>query len=306
LYRERPPENDQERIEDLIHLYIDGAFDRRELLKRVAVYTGSVAAAMAAVGSEIMAQSAPPAGTPANASVPEEASDVQWFWVQYPGEAGTLRGYFARPRFETRRVPAILVIHENRGLNDHIKDVTRRVARAGFVALGVDLLSRVGGTEAFPNPTDAGAALTRLTAAQMLADLKAGLEFLKVADYVRPDRLGTVGFCFGGGLVYTLAFNTPELTAAVPYYGTPPNPLPPWDNMNAKLLAIYSETDYNQNSRIPEVLTGLVQRRQTLGLHLYQGTRHGFHNDTGAAYHAAAASDAWSKTITFFNTHLNA
>ena len=147
MYRERPAETDQEHIEDLIHLYIDGAFDRRELLKRVARYTGTIAAAVLAVGPEIMAQTAPSPVPPANASVPEDAADIQWFWVPYKGETGTLRGYFTRPRFETRRLPAVLVIHENRGLNDHIKDVVRRVARAGFVGLGVDLLSRAGGTE---------------------------------------------------------------------------------------------------------------------------------------------------------------
>src|SRR5215813_2784921 len=98
MYRERAAETNQEHIEDLIHLYIDGAFDRRELLKRVAVYTGSAAAAVAAVGPEIMAQSVPPTGMPANASVPENAPEIQWFWVDYPGEAGTLRAYFARPR----------------------------------------------------------------------------------------------------------------------------------------------------------------------------------------------------------------
>ena len=297
MYRERPAENDQEHIEDLIHLYIDGAFDRRELLKRVAAYTGSVAAAIAAVGPELIAQTAPSAGTPANASVPEDASEVQWFWVDYPGEAGSLRGYFARPRFETQRVPAVLVIHENRGLNDHIKDVTRRVARAGFVGLGVDLLSRVGGTESFPDPAAATQALNRITSAQFLSDLRSAIEFLKIADYVRPDRIGSVGFCFGGGVVLNLAFNTPELVAAVPYYGTPPNPLPSFDNLNAKLLTIYSETDYNQNSRIPELLSGMVQRRKTLGLHLYQGTSHGFHNDTSPIYNPGAAADAWSKTI---------
>ena len=203
-------------------------------------------------------------------------------------------------------MPAVLVIHENRGLNDHIKDVTRRVARAGFVALGVDLLSRVGGTEAFPDPQAATQALNRITAAERLSDLRSALEFLKIADFVRPDRIGAVGFCFGGGLVFNLAFNAPELTAAVPYYGTPPNPLPSWDNMNAKLLAIFSETDYNQNGRIPEIVTGMVQRRKTMGLHLYQGTAHGFHNDTSPIYNAAAAADAWSKTIAFLSTHLNA
>lgn len=306
MYRERPAETNQEHIEDLIHLYIDGAFDRRQLLKRVAVYTGSIAAAVAAVGPEIMAQTAPPAGTPSNASVREDAEDIQWFWVQYAGESGTLNGYFARPRFETQRVPAVLVIHENRGLNDHIKDVTRRVAKAGFVGLGVDLLSRVGGTEQFSNPTAATQALNRITAAEFLADLQSAIEFLKIADYVRPDRIGAVGFCFGGGLVFNLAFNVPEIRAAVPYYGTPPNPLPAWDNMNARLLAVFSETDYNQNARIPEIVTGMVQRRKTMGMHIYQGTAHGFHNDTSPIYNAGAAADAWAKTLAFFNTHLSA
>jgi carboxymethylenebutenolidase len=305
MYRERPAETNEEHIEDLIHLYIDGAFDRRELLTRVATYTGSIAAAIAVVGTEIMAQSPPASVPPANASVPEEASDIQWFWVEYAGEAGTLRSYFARPRFETRRVPAVVVIHENRGLNDHIKDVTRRVARAGFVGLGVDLLSRAGGTESFPTPTAATQALNRITAAELLSDLRSGIEFLKIADYVRPDRIGAMGFCFGGGQVFNLVFNVPEVVAAVPYYGTPPNPLPSLDNMNAKLLAIFSETDYNQNSRIPEILAGMVQRRKTLGLHLYQGTGHGFHNDTSPIYNASAAADAWSRTIAFLNTHLN-
>lgn len=305
MYRERPPETNQEHIEDLVHLYIDGAFDRRELLTRVATYTGSIASAIIAVGPEIMAQAPPPSGTPANASVPEDASDIQWFSVDYAGETGTLRGYFVRPRFETKRVPAIVVIHENRGLNDHIKDVARRVARAGFVALGVDLLSRIGGTESFATPTAATQGLNTITSAQMLSDLKAGIEFLKIADYVRPDRIGAIGFCFGGGQVFNLAFNVPDVLAAVPYYGTPPNPLPSVDNLTAKLLAIFSETDYSQNGRIPELLTGIVQRRKTVGLHLYQGTAHGFHNDTSPIYNANAAADAWSRTIAFLNTHLN-
>jgi carboxymethylenebutenolidase len=92
----------------------------------------------------------------------------------------------------------------------------------------------------------------------------------------------------------------------VPYYGTLPNPLPSFDTLNAKLLAIFSETDYTQNSRIPELVTGMVQRRKTLGLHLYQGTAHGFHNDTSPIYNPNAAADAWAETIAFFNTHLNA
>lgn len=304
MYRERPAETDQERIEDLIHLYVDGAFGRRELLKRVALYTGSVAAAVTAVGPEVMAQSARRSKRPANASVPENARDIQWLWVEYAGEAGTLRGYLTRPRFKSGPLPAVLVIHENRGLNDHIKDVTRRVARAGFIGLGVDLLSRVGGTEAYPDPTQATQALNGITPDERLADLRSAIQFLATDNDVRADRIGTVGFCFGGGQVFTLAFNVPELAAAVPFYGTPPNPLPEWDNFNAKLLAIFSETDYNQNARIPELVSGLVQRRKTMGLHLYQGTAHGFHNDTSPIYNPDAAADAWSETIAFFDTHL--
>src|SRR5262245_60095666 len=198
MYRERPAETDQEHVEDLIHLYIDGAFDRRELLKRVATYTGSIAAAMAAVGPEIMAQTGPPAVPPANVSVPEYAEEVEWFWVQYGSEVGTLRSYFARPRFQTRRVPVILDVHENRGLNDHIKDVTRRVAKAGFVGFGIDLLSRVGGTDSFSDPMAATTALNRITPAERLSDIRAAIEFIKIAEYVRPERLGAVGFCFRG------------------------------------------------------------------------------------------------------------
>lgn len=306
MYRDRPAETNQEHVEDLIHLYVDGAFDRRELIRRVAVYTGSAAAAIAAIGPEVMAQSGPPTGTPANASVPEDAADIQWFWVDYAGSAGTLRGYYARPRFETRRVPGVLVIHENRGLNPHIKDVVRRVARAGFVGLGVDLLSRVGGTDSFSDPAAATAALNRTTPAERMADLLSAIDFLKISDHVRADRIGAVGFCFGGGQIFNLAFNNADLAAVVPYYGTPPNPLPSWDNMNTRLLGIFSETDYNQNSRIPEIVAGMVQRRKTMGLHIYQGTAHGFHNDTSPIYNANAASDAWSRTIAFFNTHLNA
>src|SRR5215831_1483296 len=182
MYRDGPAETDHEHIEDLIHLYIDGAFDRRELLKRVAVYTGSVAAAITAVGPEVMAQATAPPAPPA-ASVSEDDGEVQWFWVEYGGPNGTLRSYFARPRFQTNRVPVILVVHENRGLNDHIKDVTRRVAKAGFVGFGVDLLSRVGGTESFSDPAAATTALNRITPAERLSDIRAAIEFIKVADW---------------------------------------------------------------------------------------------------------------------------
>ena len=120
------------------------------------------------------------------------------------------------------------------------------------------------------------------------------------------DRIGAVGFCAGGGNVYSLAFASQDLTAGVAYYGTPPNPLPSFETLTAQLLCIFSETDRNQNARIPELVAGLVANRKSFGLHLYQGTGHGFHNDTGAVYNRAAACDAWAKTIAFFSQHLRA
>src|SRR5712675_2319466 len=139
-------------IEALVHLYVDGAFSRRELIQRVAAHTGSVAAAITALAgySLLNAQSVSTCNT--DASVPADAPDLNVADVEFPGEAGSILGYLASPKTISGQLPAVIVIHENRGLVDHIKDVTRRVARAGYVGLGVDLLSRQGGTQQFTDP----------------------------------------------------------------------------------------------------------------------------------------------------------
>jgi carboxymethylenebutenolidase len=293
-------------IDSLVHLYVDGAFSRRDLIRRVAKYTGSLAAALAVLrGYDVFAQAATPC--PANVQVPPDAPDLIAQDVTYPGEAGDMFGYLAYPRNAgPNPLPGVIVVHENRGLVDHIKDVTRRAARAGFVALGPDLLSRQGGTAQFTDPTTQAAAYNRTTVPERQADLISSLAYLKAQPNVIFDHIGAVGFCAGGGNVWNLALAAPELRAIVPFYGTP---LPPTDQL-AKLatpvLAMYAELDRNLTTQMATLVTAMEQQQKTFGFVVYQGANHAFHNDTGAAYNAEAACDAWARTIAWFNKYLRA
>ena len=298
MYRE-----DEGPIDSLVHLWVDGAFSRRELVKRVAKHTGSTAAALTALaGYEVFGQASTPC--PANVQVPADAPDLIVRDVEYPGEESTLFGHLAYPRNATDSLPGVIVIHENRGLVDHIKDVTRRVARAGFVGLGVDLLSRQGGTSQFPDATQQAAAYNRTTPAGRLSDLISSLAYIKTLPNVVFDRIGAVGFCAGGGNVWAFALAVEELAAAVPFYGAPVPPLDALDSIRAPVLAIYGETDRNLTMQMGPVMQGMIQRQKTFGFVVYQGAAHAFHNDTGAAYNAEAACDAWARTTAWFNKHL--
>ena len=289
-------------VEDLVHLYVDGAFDRRELLRRVAKVTGSAATAAVAVAA--LAPAEAQAQCADDLRVPEDAPDVESVMAEYPGNAGTVYGYLSLPRREfTGPMPAVLVIHENRGLTDHIKDVTRRVARAGFAGLGVDLLSRQGGTHRFPDPAEQAAAYRNVTAQIALEDAQASIAFLRTLAVVRGDRIGTVGFCAGGANVWSLAVNQPDLAAGVVYYGNPPS-VDQISAIRAPLLLNYAETDRALTARIAPVMAALLDQRKTFALHVYEGVGHAFNNDTGANFNRAAACEAWNKTIDFFNRHL--
>jgi carboxymethylenebutenolidase len=292
-------------IDSLVHLWVDGAFNRRELVKRVARYTGSVTAALAALrGYDVWAQASTPC--PADVRVPADAPDLVVQDITYAGEAGDLYGHLAYPKNATDPMPGVIVIHENRGLTDHIRDVTRRAARGGFVALGLDFLSRQGGIAQFPDPAAQGAAYGRTTVETRRADMVSTLGYIKSLPNVRFDRIGTVGFCAGGGAVWDFVMAAPELRAAVPYYGNPVAPVEQVPNLSTPILAIYAELDRNLTMQMAPVMTAMLQRQKTFGFVVYQGAGHAFHNDTGAAYNAEAACDAWSRTISWFNKHLRA
>ena len=291
-------------IEELLHLYVDGAFSRRELITRLARHTGSVAAAMTVLGGLNLAHAESVDTCAPDARVPEDAADLSVSDVQFPGDAGTILAHLAFPNKADQPLPGVIVIHENRGLVEHIRDVTRRMARAGFVALGVDLLSRQGGTGQFTDPTAQAQAYGRTTADERLADLKSGFNYLKSLSNVTPDRIGAVGFCAGGGNVWNLAVNLEELAAAVPFYGTPLPTAEQIEKIKSPVLGMYAELDRNLTLGTTAVITTMINQRKTMGFRIYEGAGHAFHNDTGAAYNAAAACDAWNQTIAWFNKFL--
>src|SRR5438874_1414105 len=204
-------DENQDPISSLVHLYIDGGFSRRELIRRVASYTGSIATATAAVTALGVAEAQQTAACPADLRVPENASDIVARDVEYAGDAGKMFGYLAEPKNAQGQQPGVIVVHENRGLVDHIKDVARRVARAGFVGLAPDLLSRQGGTKLFPDATTQAAAYGRTVPQERLADLYSSMTFLKQQPTVQWQRLGAVGFCAGGGNCWSLAVGAPDL-----------------------------------------------------------------------------------------------
>jgi carboxymethylenebutenolidase len=304
-------------LEILYHLYQDGALTRRELVSRAARHTGGVAAALAALQALGLAGQPAAAQCVDEARVPEGAPDLETQLVEFPGPGGLVFAYLARPRDGASpprsrtagapagmRAPGVLVIHENQGLSDHIKDVTRRVARAGFVALGVDLLSRVGGSQQFSDPRQATTAYNRIGAAAFLEDMLAGLAYLKESPFVQGGKLGAVGFCAGGGNCLNLAVSSADVSAAVSFYPTAVPAAEQVDRLNAPLLGIFAELDRLATTRVSGLLAALLDRQKTFGLHIYEGARHAFHNDTGPAYNRSAACDAWSKTIDFFSRHL--
>ena len=292
-------------IANLVHLYVDGAFNRRELISRVARHTGSMAAALAALANYEVLNAQPPSACPEGVRVPADAPDLVSFDAQYPGDGFTMLGYVSYPKTtEPLYAPGVIVIHENRGLVEHIRDVTRRMARAGFVAIAPDLLARQGGTGQFTEPTQQTQAYWRTTRDQRYSDLISTLSYLKSLPVTRHDRIGVTGYCAGGGNAWDFAANTPEILAAVPFYGAP-TPVPEGlAGLSAAVLAIYAETDRALTARMAPVMTAMLDQRKTFGFIVYEGVGHAFHNDTGANYNAEAACDAWGRTIGWFNKFL--
>ncbi len=292
-------------IESLVHLWVDGGFSRRELVEKVAKLTGSVAAAMTALGGfDVFAQASTPC--PATVQVPADAPDLVTQDVIYPGDAGDLFGYVAYPRAAAaQQIPGVIVVHENRGLVDYIKDVTRRVARAGFLGLAPDLLSRQGGTAQFPDATSQAAAYGRTTLPERQADLISSLGYIKTMPNVVFDHIGAIGFCAGGGNVWNLALEAQELRAVVPFYGTPVPALDAIPSIASPVLAMYAELDRSLTMSMGPVMQTMLQQQKTFGFVVYQGANHAFHNDTGPAYNPDAACDAWARAMAWFHKFLD-
>ncbi|MEE9519689.1 MAG: dienelactone hydrolase family protein [bacterium] len=282
-------------ILDLFDEYRHRPMDRRLFLRRLARLAGGTAAATTVLALlEGDAEAA--------IAAPDDPSLVT-ATVQMAGSAGEIQAYQARPKNQgSKKLPAILVIHENRGLNPHIQDVARRVALAGYHALAPDLLSRRGGTP--PVQSEAIAAIRTLTPSEALDDLKATLASLREREDVWANRLGVVGFCWGGGMTNRLATDSPALRAAVAFYGRVPkaSEVP---KIKAHLLLIYAGNDRRINRGIDGYRAALDAAGVSYEVKMYPDVEHAFHNDTSQArYNPEAAKDAWARTLAFFTKHL--
>jgi carboxymethylenebutenolidase len=220
--------------------------------------------------------------------------------VSFAGPASQVKGHLARPRAEGT-YPGIIVIHENQGLTEHIKDVARRYGREGFAALAVDMVSRFGGTD--PNDPNRTMMANRSSAEDLTADLVAGVNHLKAQRFVKANAIGVTGFCMGGSFVWNLAIASPDIKAAVPYYGSIAD-IEKLSQTRAAVLGIYAETDTRITGQAAEVEAKLKSLGRPVEIKIYPGAAHAFFNDTGQRYHEASAKDAWVQTLAWFRKHL--
>lgn len=285
-----------QRIIDLYDEYTHKPLDRRVFLDRLAKLTGSAAAAL----SLVPLLEARPAQA---AIVPPDDARLETSRITYPGATGEMKGYLARPKDSAGKLPAVIVIHENRGLTAHIQDVTRRIALEGFLALGVDMLSPLGGTPA--DEDEARGMFGKLDNAQTIQNLVRTVAFLEKHEQGN-GKVGAVGFCWGGGAVGDLAVNSPDLDAGVVYYGRQPaaEDVP---KIKAPLLLQYGGLDTRINAGIPAFEEALKANKKTYTVYVYEGANHAFNNDTSEArYNKQVADQAWARTIAFFKENLKA
>ena len=280
---------------DLFHEYQHGDIDRRTFLERAGKFAvGGLTVAAIFEGlrpNYAWAQQVPP---------DDKRIKVGYETVQSPAGNGSIKGYLARPA-KSGKLPAVLVIHENRGLNPYIEDVARRLATADFVAFAPDGLTSVGG---FPGSDEKGAAAFRqVDGKKMTEDFVAAAKWLK-ARSDSTGKLGAVGFCFGGGMVNQLAVRLgADLNAGVAFYGRQAG-VDDVPKISAPLLFHYAGNDERVNSGIGPYEAALKSNKKTFESHMYEGKQHGFHNDTTPRYDEASAKLAWSRTLEWFNKHL--
>lgn len=280
-------------ITDLFNNYKCGGIDRRDFLRQLTALAGTTAAAL--ILAELLEQGDVIAGMPQ-----QEEKDLVTEFITYPGGSGEVKAYLARPA-ESKKYPAVMVIHENRGLQPHIMDVNRRMAREGFMCLAPDALSPLGGTPA--DPDKARTMIGELNADQTIKNLVAAVKYLKTHPN-STGKVGCTGFCWGGGMTNQVAVNEPGLDAAVPYYGRQPSaeqvPL-----IKSPVLAHYAENDPGINAGIPAFEEALKKADIEYKIFMYKGTSHGFNNDTNPErYNAEAAKLAWDRTVAFFREKL--
>jgi carboxymethylenebutenolidase len=284
------------RILEIFDGYVHGTMTKREFLERAGKYT-----AAGVTGAMILEQLKPNYAL-AQQVAPDDP-DIVIEVIEYPSPEGhgTIKALMAKPAGATGPLPAVLVVHENRGLNPYIEDVVRRTAKAGYLALGPDGLTPLGG---YPGTDDEGREMQRtLDGAKLMADFFAAFEFLRDHEE-STGKVGAVGFCYGGGVCNALAVAYPDLAASVPFYGRQPDAADV-PNIEAPLMIHYAGLDERINAGWPAYSEALAQNQKEFTVHFYPDVQHGFHNDTTPRYDEEAATLAWERTLAHFAENLS-
>ncbi len=288
-------EDISQEVFDLYDDYAHNRLDRRAFMQRLSVYAiGGLTVA------SLMSFLMPDYQNNVQVKVDDPNIDSKYINYNSPKGGGNIKALLSKPKDAKGKLGAVVVVHENRGLNPYIEDVGRRVALAGFISLAPDALTPLGG---YPGNDDKGRELqSQRKPADMLEDFIAGFEYLKQL----PDcngKIGVVGFCFGGGIANQMAVRLPDLAAAVPFYGAQP-PAEDVPKIQAPLLLQYAGLDTRITGGWPAYETALKANNKKYQAYIYDNVNHGFHNDTTPRYDKAAAELAWQRTIDFFNTYL--
>ncbi len=295
---ERPADRDYHQdLWNLFDLYVHGDIDRRGFLERAAKFAvGGVTAAM------LLDSLNPRFAEAQQVAKDDKRLHAQWIDYESPQGTGKVKAYLVRPEAVTTKLPGVLVVHENRGLNPHIEDIARRLALDNFVVLAPDALTPLGG---YPGDEDkAREAFGKLDQSKTREDFVAAVTVLRS----RPEctgKIGVVGFCYGGSVANMLATRVPDLAAAVPFYGTAPA-VPDVAKIKAPLMIHFAENDDRVNATWPAYEAALKASGISYTMYRYPGTQHGFNNDTTPRYDRAAAALAWQRTVEFLNKNLRA
>jgi carboxymethylenebutenolidase len=278
-----------ERITSLVDDYRRGGIDRRDFLKKLAVYAGSTAAAMALVPEADWA------------SFQNNDPDLVTEFIKYQGETGEVKAYLARPK-ASKKYPAVIVIHENRGLQPHIMDVNRRMAKEGFLSLAPDGLSPLGGTPE-NDVAKATSMIRELDGGKTIKNFVAAVKYLETHP-LSNGKVGCTGFCWGGAMTNQVAVNAPTLKAAIPYYGKQPV-AEDVAKIKAPIMAHYGANDAGINQGIPAFEEALKKAGIEYKIFIYEGAGHAFNNDTSPdRYNEQAAKLAWKRTVDFLKEKL--
>ena len=281
---------------ELYDFYAHGIISRREFLDRAAKYTVGGVTAMS-----VLASLSPDYALATQVEFTDPDIVAEYIMYPSPNGHGEVRGYLVKPANATGKLPGVVVVHENRGLNPYIEDVARRVAKAGFIALAPDGLTSVGG---YPGNDDKGRELQReVDPTKLMNDFFAAIEFL-TAHEATTGKIGITGFCYGGGVSNAAAVAYPELGAAVPFYGRQAD-VADVPRIQAPLLLHYGELDERINEGWPAYEAALKEHNKVYEAYVYPGANHGFHNDSTPRYDEEQAKLAWDRTIAWFNKYLS-